>query len=46
MSKLVEQLKEYLENTPKDVLKNEYEEINRNCVGPTVEEWLEHNKLR
>lgn len=43
MDKLVEQLKEYFENTPKEQLEKEYEEIYKKYghVGPTVDEYLE-----
>lgn len=45
-SKLVEELKKYFNNTPKDILEAEWDEINSrysdNCI--TVEEWLEYNK--
>jgi len=43
MSKLVEQLKEYFENTSKEQLEKEYEEIYKKYrhVGPTVDEYLE-----
>ena len=43
MGKLVEQLKEYFENTSKEQLEKEYEEIYKKYghVGPTVDEYLE-----
>lgn len=46
MDKLVEQLKEYFENTPKEQLEKEYEEIYKKYghVGPTVDEYLESIK--
>lgn len=46
MYKLVEQLKEYFENTPKEQLEKEYEEIYKKYghVGPTVDEYLESIK--
>lgn len=46
MGKLVEQLKEYFENTSKEQLEKEYEEIYKKYghVGPTVDEYLESIK--
>lgn len=42
MSNLVEQLKEYLENTPKEELDKEWESLKYlNDIGPSVDEYIE-----
>lgn len=44
---LSEQLKEYFENTPKDILEAEWKELNeRYPNSPTVEDWLKYNNLK
>lgn len=45
MENLVKQLKDYFENNPKELLEVEYKEIESNCSGPSVEEWLKANNL-
>ena len=43
MGKLVDLLKEYFENTPKEQLEAEWEEIKElNDIGPDVLEYAEH----
>lgn len=45
MSKLLENLKKYFKETPKEQLDREFKEITNKYghIGPTVEEWLESN---
>ena len=45
MSKLLESLKKYFKETPKEQLDKDFKEIYNKCghIGPTVEEWLESN---
>lgn len=45
MGKLLENLKKYFEETPKEQLDKDFKEIYNKCghIGPTVEEWLESN---
>ncbi|MCC8114854.1 MAG: hypothetical protein LIP03_12865 [Bacteroidales bacterium] len=43
MPTLLQQLQEYFENTPQDILDKEYEEIfSKYAYGPTVDEYLLH----
>ena len=45
MGKVLESLKKYFEETPKEQLDKDFKEINNKWghIGPTVEEWLESN---
>lgn len=45
MGKVLESLKKYFEETPKEQLDKDFEEIDNKWghIGPTVEEWLESN---
>ena len=45
MSNILESLKKYFEETPKEQLDKDFKEIYNECgnIGPTVEEWLESN---
>lgn len=45
MGKLLESLKKYFKETPKEQLDKDFEEIENKWrhIGPTVEEWLESN---
>ena len=45
MSKVLESLKKYFKETPKEQLDKDFKEIYDKCghIGPTVEEWLESN---
>lgn len=45
MSNILESLKKYFEETPKEQLDKDFKEIDNECghIGPTVEEWLESN---
>lgn len=45
MSKVLESLKKYFEETPKEQLDKDFKEIDNKWghIGPTVEEWLESN---
>ena len=43
MNKIIEQLKEYINKTPKDVLQAELKEYSKkhNHIGPTIDEYLQ-----
>lgn len=42
MNELLNQLKKHFENTPREELEKEWEELSEyNNIGPTVEEYLE-----
>lgn len=45
MGKVLESLKKYFKETPKEQLDKDFKEIDNKCghIGPTVEEWLESN---
>ena len=45
MSKVLESLKKYFEETSKEQLDKDFKEIDNEWshIGPTVEEWLESN---
>lgn len=45
MGKLLESLKKYFKETPKEQLDKDFKEIYNKWshIGPTVEEWLESN---
>lgn len=45
MSKLVDSLREYLDNTPKDILEEDFKELEYlNEIGPDAEEYCKHLK--
>lgn len=45
--RICDQLKEYFQNIPKEVLDKEWKEINDKYPNsPTVEDWLIYNNLR
>lgn len=48
MGNVLESLKNYFEETPKEQLDKDFEEIDNKWgnIGPTVEEWLKYNKLK
>lgn len=44
MGNLFKSLKDYFENTPKDVLENDWKEIEPfNEIEPTINDFLKHN---
>ena len=45
MNKVLESLKKYFKETPKEQLDKDFKEIDNKLghIGPTVEEWLESN---
>lgn len=46
-SRIYDQLREYFEKTPKEVLDKEWKEINEKYPNsPTVDEWIKFNKLK
>lgn len=48
MSKLLESLKKYFKETPKEQLDKDFKEIYDKWghIGPSVEEWLESNSKK
>lgn len=45
MGKILEQLIEYFETTPKEILDKDFKELEPYCnIGPTVDEYLEYIK--